>query len=401
MIFDDIVVGAGSCGAVLAARLSEDSARHVLLLEAGPDYRSIDETPDDLLYSAVSLVDHDWGLTAEAMAGRTIPYPRGKVVGGSSAVNGTIALRGDPADFDEWVTRGLPEWSWDAVLPFYRLVEDDPRGAAIDPNLHRAGGPLPIERLPASSWQPFHAAFHAACVTHGFVSCADLNGNKRDGARMSTALTYLAGACGRANLTLRADTMVDRVVIEKGRVVAVEVIDRGQRQRIEGRRITLAAGAIASPAILLRSGIGPDEHLRQLSLRCHADLPVGVVLCDHPSAGLPGVPVAGIAHDLRIVTEVGVRYRSTGSIEENDMQLCLATMFDPEQMRGFMPDPMPMFMVGAVLMRPCSTGRLSIESSSRRGGSVAISAASNRLCRWSNASSSTTRRSQTTTHSNR
>src|SRR5207249_10851959 len=180
------------------------------------------------------LVDHDWGLTAEAMAGRTIPYPRGKVVGGSSAVNGTIALRGDPADFDEWVARGLPEWSWDAVLPFYRLVEDDPRGAAIDPNLHRAGGLLPIERLPASSWQPFHAAFHAACVTHGFVSCADLNGigasgvgvfprNKRDGARMSTALTYLAGACGRANLTLRADTMVDRVVIEKGRVVAVEV----------------------------------------------------------------------------------------------------------------------------------------------------------------------------------
>ena len=373
MIFDDIVIGAGSSGAVLAARLSEDPARQVLLIESGPDYRSIDETPDDLLYSQVSLVDHDWGFSAEAMAGRTIAYPRGKVVGGSSAVNGTIALRGDPADFDEWAARGLPEWSWDEVLPFYLLVEDDPDGEMIGPKLHRSGGPLPIDRIPANRWQPFHAAFHAACCSKGFTACGDLNDvgasgvgvfprNKRDGARMSTALTYLAGARDRTNLTLRSDAHVDCVVIDRGRAVAVEAIHRGQRRRIEGRRISLAAGAIASPSILLRSGIGPQSLVRDLSLRCHADLPVGRVLYDHPSAGLPGLPVSGIDHDLGIVTEVGVRYRSSGSTEDNDMQLCLATMFDPEQMRGFMPDPVPMFMVGAVLMRPHSTGRLSIGS---------------------------------------
>ena len=372
-VFDDIIIGAGSCGAVLAARLSEDSARQVLLIEAGPDYRTLGEMPDDLLYSPVSLVDHDWGLVAEAVPGRTIPYPRGKVVGGSSAVNGTIALRGDPSDFDEWVGRGLPEWGWDDVLPFYRLLEDDPDGAAIDPSLHGAGGPLPIERLPPSRWQPFHAAFHAACGAYGFAPSADLNAvgasgagvfprNKRNGVRMSTALTYLADARDRTNLALRAGILVDRVVIDNGRAVAVEVIEGGRHQRIEGRRITLAAGAIASPAILVRSGIGPSDCLQRLSVLCHADLPVGVVLWDHGSAGLPGLPVAGIPHDGRIVTEIGVRYRSAASDESNDMQLCLATMFDIEQMRGFMPDPVPMFMVGAVLMRPRSTGRLSVES---------------------------------------
>ena len=113
----------------------------MLLIESGPDYRSIDVTPDDLLYGQVSLVDHDWGFTAEALTGRTIAYPRGKVVGGSSAVNGTIALRGDPADFDEWAARGLPEWGWDEVLPFYRRVEDDPDGVDHRRRTeHRAGG---------------------------------------------------------------------------------------------------------------------------------------------------------------------------------------------------------------------------------------------------------------------
>ena len=129
MEYDDIIVGGGSAGAVLAARLSEEPARRVLLLEAGPDYATLESTPDDLQDAwRMSLRAHDWGLTAEAVPGRAIPYPRGRVIGGSSAVNATIALRGVPADYDEWAALGNDDWSWAKVLPHFRRLEDDPRG---------------------------------------------------------------------------------------------------------------------------------------------------------------------------------------------------------------------------------------------------------------------------------
>src|SRR6266853_188959 len=143
MEYDDIVVGAGSSGAVLAARLSEDSNRSVLLLEAGPDYTSVEQTPTDLLRSWLSLIDHDWGLVANATPGRDIAYPRGKVTGGSSAVNGTIALRGVPTDFDEWAAMGNSEWSFAKLLPYYRKLESDQNFGG---DFHGTRGPLPIQR---------------------------------------------------------------------------------------------------------------------------------------------------------------------------------------------------------------------------------------------------------------
>jgi choline dehydrogenase len=370
--YDDIIVGAGSSGAVLAARLSEDLDRRVLLFEAGPDYASLAEMPADLLYGWQSLVDHDWGWTALAVDERSIPYPRGKVIGGSSSVNGTIALRGHRSDFEEWVSRGLPEWSWDEVLPFYRKLEDDPEGAISDPWAHGVGGPMPIQRVGRADWQPFHAAFHAACLGAGFADCVDFNAsdasgvgvwprNTRDGVRMSTALTYLAGARGRPNLEIRSNALVDKVVIEAGRAVAVEVVVGGSRERVSGGQITLAAGAVASPPILLRSGVGPAGDLRALGIAVAVDRPgVGAVMLDHPAIGLPGLPSSGASHDLDVVTEVGMRYTAAGSSEPNDMQLYFATLLAPELTRGRLPEPRPLFTVGPALVRPYSTGRLTI-----------------------------------------
>jgi choline dehydrogenase len=125
MQYDDIIIGAGSSGAVVAARLSEDPNRSVLLLEAGPDYRTIEETPHDLLHTMSSIADHDWGLSAWATPQREIAFPRGKVTGGCSAVNASVAIRGVPTDFDEWAALGNDEWSFANVLPFYRRLEHD------------------------------------------------------------------------------------------------------------------------------------------------------------------------------------------------------------------------------------------------------------------------------------
>jgi choline dehydrogenase len=172
--YEDVIVGGGgSAGAVLAARLSEQPARRVLLLEAGPDYATVETTPADLHNAwRMSLRAHDWGLTAEAVPGRIIPYPRGRAIGGSSAVNAAIALRGVPADYDEWAELGNDEWSWAKVLPHFRRLEDDPDGAG---ELHGRGGPNTIRRWRPGELIPTQRAFFQVCRRLGFPEVTDHN----------------------------------------------------------------------------------------------------------------------------------------------------------------------------------------------------------------------------------
>jgi choline dehydrogenase len=378
MQYDDIIVGAGSSGAVLAARLSEDPDRSVLLLEAGPDYRTIEETPHDLLRTLLSLANHDWGWKAWATPQREILYARGKVTGGCSAVNASFAIRGVPADFDEWASWGNHQWSFEKVLPFYRKLEHD---ADFGGDVHGKGGPIWIERPKSSNWHPIVSAFYASCRAMGFGDAPDFNdpestgvgpcaSNVREGIRVSTAIGYLAPARDRLNLTIRGGCLVNRIVVENGRAVAVEVEAGGSTQLVYGKRITVSAGAFASPAILMRSGIGPHAELERQGIRMVVKAPgVGANLIDHPIVAM----MADLSNEAIRRSEgtehsrpsALLRYTASGSNEFNDMQLYFGPIFDWMMMSGFPggPSTPPKLFVFPVLQRPRSRGRLTLRSS--------------------------------------
>jgi choline dehydrogenase len=372
MDYDDIVVGAGSSGATLASRLSEDSGRSVLLLEAGPDYPAVEQSPDDLLHTWISAGPHDWGMVAKATADREINYPRGKVTGGSSAVNGHIALRGTPEDFDEWAAWGNSEWSFAKVLPYYRKLEND---QDVQGDFHGGNGPIWIERPRAETWQPINSAFYDACREFGYAEVSDHNDptstgvgpwprNRRDGIRISTAIGYLNPARHRLNLTIRPFCNTHRVIVEGGRATGVEVECGGTIQTIRARRVTLSAGAINSPAIMMRSGIGSRAELEALGIKSVIDLPgVGHNLIDHVLVPVVANPRAGVPHDSKVTNPIGIRYTASGSNEFNDMQMYIFTYFDSSLWVGSVLDlPVPSVAVTPGLQRPRARGRVSLRS---------------------------------------
>lgn len=295
--FDYIIVGAGSAGCVLANRLSEDPRSRVLLLEAGGS----DRRWDVRMPLAVSRLWPNpaltWGFLSEPEAelgGRQLPVARGKMLGGTSSLNGMMAIRGHRADYDGWRDAGLAGWGWDDVLPWFRKLERHWRG---DTPEHGGNGPLSVEPHPAPS--PLMARALEAASALGYPITQDFNGPAtdgfgmpdftiRNGRRCSAADAYLRPALTRPNLAVRTGAMVTRVVIRDGRATGVTYSRAGELVEVRAsREVILAGGAINSPQLLMLSGIGPAEHLKSVNLDVVKDSPqVGANLQDHPGAGV-------------------------------------------------------------------------------------------------------------------
>lgn len=291
--YDFVVIGAGSSGCVLANRLSEDGTSRVALVEAGPkDRNPWIHVP--IGYGKTMWNDRlNWRFHTEpepTMGDRRIYWPRGRVLGGCSSINGLIVIRGQREDYDRWAARGATGWSFADVLPYFVALEDNARLAG-DP-LHGTGGPVTVTSIPRK--HPLIEAIKASAVRLGVPETEDFNGvsqegvgyyqlTTRNGLRMSAAKAYLVPARDRANLSVLTETQARRVLFENGRATGVEVSTRDGIKVLRARRgVILSAGAVQSPHLLMLSGIGPAAHLREKGIGVHVDSPgVGGNLQDH------------------------------------------------------------------------------------------------------------------------
>ncbi len=334
---DVVVVGAGSAGGVIAARLSEDPDRSVLLLEAGPCFDTVARLPAEIrqvgsLAAAVPGHPNNWGFTGALTSELTYSVPRGKIVGGSSSINGGYFVRGVPEDFQRWVEAGNDQWSFEKVVPYFRKLEHD---RDFGGPLHGSGGPIPVKRQGGDLMSPVTAAFIEACLQLGFAEEHDKNCpgppgvglvplNALDGVRVSTAVAYVMPSQNRSNLTVRGDAHVRRVLFEGTRAIGVEAEIAGRVEVIHAGEVVLCAGAIGSPHLLMLSGIGPGDELHGLEIPVVHDAPgVGKDFSDHPELWVTYRPKRMMmpTHPHMAFHQSALNYTANGSDSVGDMEL--------------------------------------------------------------------------------
>lgn len=386
--YDYVIVGAGSAGCVLAARLSENPDVRVAVIEAGgPD--TAQEIHIPAAFSRLFKSDLDWDLDTEpepGLAGRRLYLPRGKTFGGSSSMNAMIYMRGNPADYDGWAAAGATGWSYSQVLPYFRRAEDNERGADA---FHGSGGPLRVSD--SRSAHPLATAFVESAVRAGHKPNDDFNAEsqlgvgpyqltQRDGMRCSAATAYLHPVLGRQNLTVLSSALVHRVVVENGRATGVEVGMGGAVEVIRaGQEVIVSAGVYESPKLLMLSGIGPAAALSAAGIDVVSGLPVGQGLQDHYMALLnfrthvESLMTAASPENAALlrsegrgpltsnIGEAGGFFRTREGIEAPDGQLHLAPVLFHQE--GLGPVAEHGFSLGPCVLAPTSRGQVTLRSS--------------------------------------